>query len=511
MKSKAMFFGFFCLLLINSVLAQAPAWVSYETRKISYPENKFLVSFKSQSFSKKDDPAKLLADLTVQSRADIADQIRINIQTSANYQVENVNTNTEEAFKLKSQSVSEASLTGLKTESYIDHKKDYAYVISWIKIADLLLQCEANAEANKQKLEGHIASAEKLSADAHLERAQLAFYQCYPLLRLMEKDASVLAAYGKLEANQALVDLESRVQGGINGLEKNRSFNMDETVFLIADGFSKQLEPTKAGLPVFMGSFSFQDTRAGNTFSPMFAGSLAQKMVTSGFLVHQTDSKPANSVATNNCYYVTGTYWEDGDMLKLVTSIYKKPEGMIAASMEGKISLKWLQDHNIKYKPENLDLAKQRQNDLTKGDMQNDDLNIDVWTNKGNDMPVYTRNDSMNIYFTANKSCYIRLIYLLADGTKTLLIDNYRVDESMTNQVITYPEPFVCDAPFGSEIIQVMAQTAPFGQLQVYQQYGYTMIREDLKGIMLNYRGMKKADQRVQQAQKRIYLTTIDR
>lgn len=490
-------------------IAQSPAWIPFASRNATYPDDKYLTAFKSQTFDKKEDSEKILSDLIMLSRSDISDQIRINIQSTASYQVQNVNSVTNEIFKLQSQSLSEASLSGLKTETYLDKKESEVYVLSFIKISDLLQQCSARAENTKQKLVSQMSIAERLSSESNLEEASNAYNQCYPLLRSLENDGAIMAAYGDNQINLSFSELETNLRNGVSNFQKNRSFTLDEVVFLIAKGLYKQMEAQQINEPVEMGSFSFQDTKAGSSFSLLLSESLSQKMTKNGFQILQNEYGKILLSDQRKKYSVIGTYWEEYPMLKLVVNIYQKPDNIIVASMEEKMSIQWFSEHRIIYKPENLELALQRQNELEKNDFISDDLNIDVWTNRGTELPTFGKDDSMFIYMTANKPCFLRLIYLLADGEKTLLIDNFRVSEDMTNKIITYPEVFICDEPFGSEVIQVMAQTAPFEQLRVYQQYGYTMIKDDVPAIMMNYRGMRKADQSLQQAQKRIFLTTV--
>ena len=117
----------------------------------------------------------------------------------------------------------------------------------------------------------------------------------------------------------------------------------------------------------------------------------------------------------------------------------------------------------------------------------------------------------MSICMKANRPCFVRLIYYLADGQKTLLSDNYEVKADQVGKVFQYPDLFVCDAPFGAETIQVLSQTEPFKPLNTRLENGYKMIVDDVKGIIANTRGMKSLNSQLQQAEMRLDLTTVEK
>merc|ERR1711916_368372 len=175
-------------------------------------------------------------------------------------------------------------------------------------------------------------------------------------------------------------------------------------------------------------------------------------------------------------YIITGTFWEEGDKLRIISILREIETGKALASMEGAMSANLLAENNILIKPENFEEAYSELKVFTKDDVAGSQLIVDTWTNHGEENLIYTEGETMNVYVKVNKPCYIRFIYHTADGSKVLLLDNYYIDASNVNKVYQIPEEFECTAPFGVETLQVNAQSAKFTPLNVREEYGYAFI-----------------------------------
>ena len=116
----------------------------------------------------------------------------------------------------------------------------------------------------------------------------------------------------------------------------------------------------------------------------------------------------------------------------------------------------------------------------------------------------------MKAYVRVNMPSYVRFIYHLADGNRTLLLDNYYIDESKVNMVYQIPEEFECAAPFGAEFLQAFARTEPFGSLKTTNVDGYEIINENLNEFVPRMRGFKKLKKEVQQAENLLVITTME-
>jgi len=121
-----------------------------------------------------------------------------------------------------------------------------------------------------------------------------------------------------------------------------------------------------------------------------------------------------------------------------------------------------------KIRPENLKQALQNKLALYNAIQTDNRLKVDLQTDKMADGPVvYYYGDEPKILVRTNKSCYIRLMYIFSDNTKTLLIDNYHIATDQTNQWIQLPLDLEVCEPSGIEQMLVQASTEIMPPLNV--------------------------------------------
>ena len=180
------------------------------------------------------------------------------------------------------------------------------------------------------------------------------------------------------------------------------------------------------------------------------------------------------------------------------------------ASAEAILPISWLEANSIGYLPENFENAYSRMKVFQTNEIVKGDLNIEVWTNKGDDNLIFVEGERLKFYVRANKECYLRFVYHLADNQSVLLLDSYYIPSNMANKVVELPDEFECTEPFGVETLQVNAQTKPFEKLKTRDQYGYKFIEEPLNEVILSTRGFKKVEpETIDRAEKRIIFTTL--
>ncbi|MFH1937461.1 MAG: DUF4384 domain-containing protein [Bacteroidota bacterium] len=509
---SSLIFLVFLILHSSFLMAQdAPGWINPSQRRAMFPEGQFLSSFKSESFDRDDDTEPVTGRLIKLAKADLVQQIRVTIKSTATFNLENMNSQSLEHFKQASTSTAEASLTGLKTESYVDQKKREAYAIAWLNISDLVSSCKAGLSEKEKKLAGQIRLASELAATGNLEPAMSTYYDCYPLLREMENDISLIVSLGREQPASATAPLEYNVNKGISDLRQGKGLTLDEACSFLANGLKRQVRSLDPEGFLITGTFTYQDSRMGSEFASRLAATLEQKMTVVGFNLKTVDAARDALKEGNEVYSLSGTFWDEGDHLKIIANIRRINDGKSLASMEEYIPEKWMMDHEIRIMPENYSLAISRQKEFIEKTVQADELDVALWTNQGTDDPLFREGDTMLVFMQVNKPCYVRLIYYLANGQKTMLVDNFNIPAENVNKPIRYPYPFVCDAPFGSETLQAMAQTAPFQPLKTVKKDGYLVIEEDVKGIMENFRGMKPTSPGIMQAEKRIDITTVQK
>ena len=116
----------------------------------------------------------------------------------------------------------------------------------------------------------------------------------------------------------------------------------------------------------------------------------------------------------------------------------------------------------------------------------------------------------MRVSVRVNREAHIRLLYILADGRRTLLYDNYYIDQSKVNRVVEIPDEFECASPFGAELLVVVARTEAFPPIRTYESDGYHFLNaKDARQAARDFRGMKKKPPDVQQSEAKLVLTTM--
>ena len=130
----------------------------------------------------------------------------------------------------------------------------------------------------------------------------------------------------------------------------------------------------------------------------------------------------------------------------------------------------------------------------------------------------------MKVYVRVNRPAYIRLLYSLADGRRTLLPvdpdslalhDNYYVDQSKVNRVVEIPAEFECVSPFGAEMLVAIARTKEFELLKTVEVNGYYYLEADSpEEAAAQARGMKLKKEKpgdFQQTEAKIVVTTVEK
>ena len=203
-----------------------------------------------------------------------------------------------------------------------------------------------------------------------------------------------------------------------------------------------------------------------------------------------------------------GGYWADGDKITLRTTLRDITTGDFRAAAVVQFSESQRRDKNISLKPDNLEQFDQdwklfnppevtlieevpqveespqtaevspEESLVNPKVFASDGLTVEIATDRGTGPVVYTEGETMTVFARANQETYIRLIYILADGKRTLLLKNYHISPEMTNQSLEIGK-FVCTPPFGAEQLHVYAKREPFRDLapgETYEEDGYVYL-----------------------------------
>ncbi len=122
-------------------------------------------------------------------------------------------------------------------------------------------------------------------------------------------------------------------------------------------------------------------------------------------------------------------------------------------------------------------------------------LEIDVWTGEGRGPLSYTAGEKVKIFARVNQPAYLRLLYTLADQRRTLLVDNHYIGSLEVGNTVEIGE-FLCDAPFGTELLIAAARTEKFPAIETREVEGYhVLVDPDAVSAAKRFRGLKQIPQ----------------
>jgi hypothetical protein len=298
------------------------------------------------------------------------------------------------------------------------------------------------------------------------------------------------------------------VAKGIKDLQSSKDLSLDDAAFAIGYGIKLQSDSVAGELRLV--NFTYQDSKMASAFSKRLTLLLESKLAEQGMTVKVHEATMDDNKSKINASVLSGTYWEEGDAIKIIAVVRNGKTGQTLASAETSVPKIWLESKGIDYKPTNYDNAIKNLIEFNNNETVSEGgLLVKVTTNKGNEGLIFTEDEEMKVYLRANKACYVRLIYFLADGEKVLLFDNYYISNDQANKIIEIPETFVCAAPFGVETLQLNAQSEEFAPLKIENQDGYDFIQEELKAVLFKTRGFKPKNNKDAKSEERIVITTM--
>lgn len=501
------------ILFPLSIMAQPPEWTNESFRKMKYPEKDFLSGYASEPNIKKEEPGFLLGRLETYAKNRLNESVIVSVQSVTNLDVTETNNQVIQYFKTSAASYSNLNLTGLKTETFYDTKAKTGYAFVYARKSDIETLYRNKVNTLKDQVSGIIKSAIQITRSGNIPKASELYFSCYPVLRQIEEAQSVLASLssGKILPENFQINeintLKFSVDSAVNALFSNQNNTLSDQVYFLVNTLKPQIINEKQSLRLT--PFTYQDTRMGSPFSRKLAAELEQKLIAAGIQA-TTDAPLPGTDNLSTPLLMSGTYWEEGDFIKIVCIVKNIQTAKLIASSEAKISKQHLANTQVSFLPENFQQAMVNQKLFGKDEITGGDLNIELYTNKGADNLIFLSGDKMKLFVKANKECYIRCIYLMADGSKVLLLDNYYISSNQVNLLYELPYEFECAEPFGVETLTLNAQNKPFAPLQIKRESGYDFIVNDLGATLVATRGMKRIDDKSdQKAEKRLIITTI--
>ncbi|MFQ6044573.1 MAG: hypothetical protein ACE5PV_27285, partial [Candidatus Poribacteria bacterium] len=347
------------------------------------------------------------------------------------------------------------------------------------------------------------------------------------ILLVAKKSNSLDAAFEELassnissEGQQPSLMSLTKVTNKLDQIISQSITSVDDVAQVVVYKLSKQVSQPKG--KVLITPFTYQDTKMSSPFARYLRDALETQVgqMDKWNVVRQASSfKPKSAQITREItkasgaeWLLSGTYWEQGEKIKLMATMRDVNKGKILAGAEVIFDTDLLKAAHLDFKPQNFETALIEQRAFDEGEFLSDHLQVEVWTNKGNENLLFTKGEIMKVYVRVNRESHIRLLYILADRRRTLLYDDLYIDQSKVNHVVEVPQEFECAPPFGAEMLVVVARTEKFEPLETVKQDGYFFLKASTaKDAAAMVRGMKRKNQNeIQQAEAKNIITTIE-
>lgn len=545
-----------CLLLLMALLptiscatAQAqdkPDWVKNYGTDDKYPPSKYIIGFGISSGR----GSEALAIAQDNARANAAKVIVVDIKSLLRTFKEEVNKKYSQHLTSVTESATVLQLIALNASTYEEDRPPTVYALAYAN-KDLLKEAYLDKKLRKRaEIQRVLKDAQAAESRSENMLAATKYLSLYPLYEEMKEAETIYMVVGYPE-NASQEEKQKRLEALIAGLDKtlgsgdrlmtwtevaNRIDKLlaqqlntvDEVARSLIIQLSKQVGDMNGKLMLV--PFTYQSTKMSSSFARYLRDQMENQIgellrlkwnvvaQTKGFKPKTNQITSELAEASGAQWILSGTYWkqveEQVDKIKIMADLRDVKTGKTLAVAKITFDASILESAGLSFRPVNFQQAMIEQNALLEGEIISSQIQVDVWTNKGNENLLFTEGEIMKVFVRVNREAYIRLIYILADGARTVLYDRYYISADMANQVVEIPEEFECAPPFGSEFLVVVARTGKLPPLETVEVDGYYYLKADApKEAIAQTRGMKRKKtlpKDVKQTEVKLVITTME-
>lgn len=500
------------ILLISGIagLAKDPDWVDFNLRKQLYPAEKYFTGFSMRQIEKGEDAGEVIEHLRQSAISHLANSIQVTVECVTTMNTLELDKQVYHEFRENLATFSKVELAGIETKSHVDKRRKTAYVLAFVKKSDLIDHYKKAIDDLDQKIEQEIRIADAYLESGDRAAALSTLFGCMPLFtEARQAQGMVIMLKASTNSIEQIHNKEIKVKKTISGLYQSELLTLDDVTGFLAFGINDQAGDLKGNLMV--SAFTFEDAKMSSQLSRRLTNLLEKELMNYEKL--QISAQQFTGLSSNEQpdYLIGGTYWDEGDRLKIIAIMRTFDNGKTLATTEAFLPKRWIRETGISWKPENFAQAYASLRQFLEEEVVDQNMSLEVWTNHGNESPVFAEDDTLQIYVRVNAPAYLRIINHLADGMRVLLVDNLYIGSDKVNRVVKIKDEFVCAEPFGAEIIQVNAQSQKFPPLLTEQKWGYTFIKNELAEIIQNTRGFKPVKNEDLKAEKRLVVTTMEK
>lgn len=244
--------------------------------------------------------------------------------------------------------------------------------------------------------------------------------------------------------------------------------------------------PEKETWKLFIEEVTFDGLGVSNDFSKQLTGTLKSSLarMSSRIRTDVTDS-------SGPLLKLKGRYYKSGNFLKIGVQLFDGLDHATGFVQSSEILLANVPNVEIEPAVKLVEDASRVQAIVQTGKAdepvaREDELLLEVSTDKGYGPQSYREGDIMTLKVRANKPCTVRMIY--QDASKNLVQlrnKDFTIMADAVGKWIYMPEQFECAPPFGFEMLFAYATEGQFKPIEKTQsQNGFTFILGDLKNVV---------------------------
>ena len=501
----------YTLLLSQSVLAQAPDWVTGKGTSDRFPAAEYLTGLGIATIHQDSAQERIEAHAYSAAKKDLVEKVRVDVKASTESKKQQTDQEFSAVYASIVASTSDLEITGLQKQTYTDRRRKLSYVWVYARKEDVIHNYRAKHEQQTKKLGILFAEAQDYETAGDKATAEQRLLACRPVVSERAKTTSVLRSLGETVLTGEDAITARQIEKALEGLVSGEVTSLTDLAYVLANQLKQSR--TERLSRVIVSPLVYQQSSMASQFSQQFKFMLENELINyAHWSTVSLDDVSYVGGNPNARYSVRGVYEPVGD--RLVISVYVKDIfareiiGMATATVPRRV----VEAAQLSYIPQQYEIRQGEQQLFEANATPARGIDLDVWTNRGRDALTYTEGETMEIFYRVNIPCYVRFTYHLADGRRVHFFDR-QITEAEVDQVLRVPYDFVCDctdAPCGVETLQMNAQETPMPELVTQETDGYAFITENLESIIRKNRGNPEEDTTNNyQAEKRLVITTL--
>lgn len=513
MNSSPFILIFGLCMAICSAQAQDKNWLDYTERQVNYPSKIYFTGFISEYVSKDEDVDAVVESVVMQARGRLSESIQLTIESTIVNKMQNVNSVSLEEFEKISRSYSRIELGGLNTNYHFDRRKKIAFGFAWIKKGEVRSHYQQLLEHKVDEIQKAFDVASVLAKTNRIAGLK-GLLELYTTFEELAEIQTILIACGVDDRSTLHKDKTDQIITELNllvaSLKEAKSPDLAGLTAGLA--YELRLQLDSIDQPVHLKKVTYRDSGMGSEFSQRFHESMKVALINEGFIVADSVS----DLTARGSVILSGHFWETVDNSLEVSLILSKHDltsgPNTLAGSTGVIPIAYLNDSRLAFKPRNYFAAVEKKELLINKTKEDGGARLEAWTSRGDYGVIFNQGERVRLSVRLNQPGYLRLIYHWADGTKSLLVDNYRIEGRKVNRIIQLPLEWEVTCPCGVEFVQVIARSIEHIPLTVENIQGVLQITQsDVDFMEKSYaENVELLEAGGYVAQKRLTMTTLD-